>query len=89
MVIILVLETQEGQPGGRVRTVFLLPELPGAAGLWLGAGEAHGESIPARVVLPFGPLLGPCPPRSPHILNGAVPLCPLAEHQIPSVKLTV
>ena len=49
----------------------VLSEFPGPV---VGGGVRHSWTITAHVMLPFGPLLGPHPPRGPHILSRSVPL---------------
>lgn len=61
---------REEQSRGRGEP-HVLSELPRPV-VW--GGVRHSWTITARVMLPFGPLLGPHPPRSPHILSGSVPL---------------
>lgn len=63
-------DTGKNNPGGGGEP-HVLSELPRPV-VW--GGLRHSWTITARVMLPFGPLLGPHPPRSPHIPSGSVPL---------------
>ena len=77
-------DTGKNNPGGGGEP-HVLSELPRPV-VW--GGVRYSWTITARVMLPFEPLLGPHPPRSPHILSGSVPL-PMSSGRTLDINLIV